>query len=288
MKRIFSILFLLAFLLTGCGKEEPVETTTAPAVQTEAEATQTTGPEGVLEETGETVYVLVQFTHLDENGNVNWYLEYDYNDQGIQIAKREIAGDGSMTFEQWNTLDEQGNVTLAETYRDGELVTYNCYAYDEQGNVTLDTYYEEGQLLYEIAYTYDDQGSILTMDMTTMGEITQSLAFAYTYDENGNILTREETMDGELSTRTEMTYDGENRCIREITCDAAGEVMSRTEATWEGTTETKCSYDGSGYLYLTEVSTYDENGNITFRENQYTGGQVTQNEYTYATIEIKK
>lgn len=299
MKKLFPI-FLALLLLVGCGKEEPAETTvptTVPAqTAVQTEATEDTGPEGVLEEKDtQTVYLMTRMSVLDDSGNESWYREYEYNELGQKTEEFEYASTGGLSYRSVYTYDETGLCTAMEVHQMDSFDSSKLasiltvkYTYDENGRVTLQQSYEEDILTGYDEFTYDEQGNYLTYKMYFGGELAYDWAYTYEYDANGNTLSREEMLNGELAYTLECKYDAQGRCTENITRTADGYVESRSVMVWEGNTETRTYYDMEDNAYLTTVSTYDEQGNITFQENQYSDGTVTMTEYFYEPFEITK
>jgi len=298
MKKLFPIL-LAVLLLTACGKEEAeqttVPTTATPTTQTVTPATEDTGPEGVLENKDtQTVYLLTRMSVLDDMGDESWYREYEYNDKGQKTEEFEYASTGDLSYRQVFTYDEAGLCTVTETHQMApydssklaSVLTIN-YTYDDRGRVILQEAYEEGVLVNYDEFTYDDHGNILSQH-NEFGEDQLDLTYEYTYDSQGNMLSCKEYQNGELMGTTEQTFDAENRLATSAYFDAGGMLMNRSEYVWEETTETETHYDMDGNVITSVVTTYDENGCITFQENQYSDGTVTMTEYFYEPFEIMK
>ena len=295
MKKLFPILLVL-LLLTACTKEEPEKTTppttAAPTFQTEAPATGDTGPEGVLEEKDtQTVYLMTRMSSLDESGAENWYREYEYNDRGWKTGEFEYSSTGELSYHSVFTYDDAGLCTTTETnymdpYDASKLarVTLIRHSYDEKGRVIKHESFEDEVLVDTTELTYDDHGNILTNHMQDMGK----LSYTYEYDAQGNILTREEYLDGELTYIFTCKYDDQGRITENFTHNTAGVLEMRSVFTWEGTTQTATYYDMEDKVFLTTVTTYDDQGNLTFQENQYPDGTVTMTEYFYEPFEITK
>lgn len=295
MKKIFPILLAALILLSACGKEEAEETikcTVSPTETTTATTSSTEGPEGVLEDKDtETVYLLTRMSVLDDSGNESWYREYEYNELGQKIEEFEYASIGDLSYHSVFTYDEAGLCTVTETnymdpYDSSKLasVTVIRHTYDDKGRVIKHESFEDEVLVDTIELTYDDHNNILTNHMQDMGK----LSYTYEYDANGNILTREEYLDGELTYIFTCKYDDQGRVTENFTHNAAGDLEMRSVFAWEGTTQTATYYDMEDKVFLTTISTYDDQGNITFQENHYSDGTVTMTEYFYEPFEITK
>lgn len=285
MRKIIPVFLILLLLLCGCGGKEPGQTEGSQPSETFSQE----GPEGILEEsdTG-TAYRLTRMTQLNEDGSESWHREYDYDEKGYLIEERVYSGAGELTYRKANTLDDRGRVASSLiTEADGSQYTVE-FTYDEADRVILQQSYQNGVITDYGEYSYDEHGNQLIVKAYYGGELAMDYSFSYTYDGSGNILTREEYLDGELISRVAFSYDEKGREVSSVSYDPEGSVMTRTESAWEDSTETVTYSDVDGYVYLTSVTTYDPEGNITFREDQYEGGGATITEYTYEPIEIKK
>lgn len=297
MKKAISILLILMLLLTACGGETGSQTTEVPTEATlpgsgetvpATEATADQGPEGVTDPPGDTVtvHVLTRMAQLDETGSQRWHREYEYDHLGRKAAESEYDSTGSLTYRQVFTYDEAGLCTASELHQGDAPVVTTTYVYDDLGRVVRQQSLEEGVVISTDEITYDEYGNQLTYKMYFGDELVYDWSYICSYDENGNLLTREEYSGGELVFTVECRYDSLGRPSETLTYRADGTLENRSTFAWEGTTEIRAYYDREDNLYLTSVTTYDDRGNVTFQENQYSGGTVTMTEYTYEPIEI--
>lgn len=297
MKKILPIMLSLLFLLCACGKTEEVPQPTEPeaaVIQTSPAETEATEPEATedpaQEAEGETqtpsktdaVYRLVRLTVLDDAGSESWHQEYSYDDYGREKQTVQYM-DGVITYSastaytsatEYETTIERGDTKYS--------IGYTC---DEAGRVIRQETIQDGTVTESSAYTYDDHGNQLTAQMV-YGEDEMNFSYEYTYDGNGNQLTRKEYQDGEQVGYLEMTYDEKGRESASVYYFPDGSVNYSTKSTWEGSTETRISYDSEGNAYMTLVTTYDETGNILSQETWQEGVLVSSTEYTYELIEI--
>lgn len=286
VKRLLPVILILLLLLAACGGKKPGQTEEGPGP---SETISREGPEGILDQTGTgTVYRLTRMTQQNGIGGGDLHREYDYDENGILIEEREYSSTGELTYRRAYTLDDQGRVASSlVTEADGSQYTQK-FSYDEAGRVTLRQSYQNGVVTDYGEYSYDDHGNQLTVKAYYDGELAMDYSFSYTYDGSGNILMREEYLDGELVSRVEFSYDEKGREAGSVSYDPEGGIMTRTESTWEDRTETVIYSDMDGNAYLTSVTTYDPEGNMTFQENQYGGGGTVITEFTYEPIEIQK
>ncbi len=286
MKKILPLLLAL-LLLCGCAGEGGAETT-APGPEATEETYSNQGPEGVLDENApKTVYKLVRKGCMNADGVALWYRDYFYDADGFCTQEMEVSGSGVVTFLSINTANDEGFTASSAITESSGLEYTVTYTYDSQGNVLRQETHMDGVLTEAIDYTYDAQGNYLTLKQYYAGELVLDYAFTYTYSGDGVLLTREETLFGELASHVEMTYDQQGRETASVSTGLDGTVLSRTESTWEGLTETRKYFAMEDTTpYMTSVITYDDHGNVILEENQYDDGTVTMMEYTYEPFEV--
>lgn len=287
MKRLIPIILTLLLLLSACGGEDVTETTPNA---TQQPTSSITGPEGILEEKEtETVYKLAKMTVMGETGEVRWYREYVYDENGFCMEEHETNNFGEMTYRRANTPDDQGRTAESHITEFGGRSYTIKYTYDENSRVTREETWENGAITDYTQYTYDEHGNYLTLQQYVGGEVTMDCSFRYTYDENGHQTSMEELLFGELNYRVEMTYNEEGKEISSVTTLSGGEIQSRTESTWDGLTETRNYYFGSETeAYMTSVVTYDTTGNVVFEQTRYGSEVTSMTEYVYEPFEVKK
>ena len=180
---------------------------------------------------------------------------------------------------------------------DGEIDHELTLTYDSEGRITLSV----GKILT----TPDNDNSLWTLEFP-MSEATE----AYTYDASGNILRKEWTQT-HTHTIYEMTYDGNNNRLTQITTRDSQVVFTETN-TWDGdkqlTQETTRNFgsneskqwsyrtngtlsqldryedfSGNGQWNRNNLYQYDEAGNQTqFKQDQpYDGNFNWQEDSTY-------
>lgn len=290
MKKTLILLLALSLLLCGCGKEPAPETaapTDAPEVTEVTEIPE--DQEAVTEPPAEiptiTVTRQVRMASLDENGEERWYREYTYDELGRLATEREVISTGEETyFATVSYADTEAGLEIRFTDAQGNISTTR-ESRDEQGNVILKEFLLNDQVDYATTYTYDDDGNLLS-EQTHYSEDPALPRTEYTYDDQGNRTAQYEYDGEELTGWQEMTYDADGRCTETRSYGYDGELVSRTEHSWEGSTEIRSRMDSDGNVYMVTLVTYDEEGNLLQQETQQDGYVISCTEYTYEHFEI--
>ncbi len=222
-------------------------------------------------------------------------------------TEEEINEDGSstLTFREkeinpkyyQQSIDESNYYNQFDTYMLSETVTETVT--DEEGNeisvITTETV-DESRKRDEITAIYDEFGNMIcqteTVQVTEKGKKKNrsEIVSSYTYDYHGNVTRKEEksrkdTNEPWETTTTKAVYDEHGRVVESY--DPNGVIENYA---------TKYIYDISGQLikemipvnkegdaitYQINTIEYDEAGNITAEESQYSGDVVQRTEYTY-------
>lgn len=295
MKKILPIMLSLLFLLCACGRTEEVPQPTEPEViQTSPAETEATEPEvtedpsqeaeGETQTPGKTgsVYRLVRLTALDGTGSESWHQEYIYDDYGREIQTAQYM-DGVITYSYTRTYTS-GTEYSAISESGGDLSTIRC-TLDDAGRALYRELSQDGAIVEISEFSYDQHGNQLSVRTVYDGD-ESVYAYEYTYDADGNMLSRQEYLNGEAVGRLDMEYDAQGREIASAYSYPDDTPGYCTESTWEGSTETRISYDSEGNAYMTLITTYDETGNILSQETWQEGELISCTEYTYELIEI--
>lgn len=207
------------------------------------------------------------------------------------FAGRLSAGDDGAPETQtvWRTTRYTFTHTTTED-AGGETLSTTVSEYDAQGKL-LRSRTEDGDSIYE--NTYDERGSLaelLRYDAAS-GELTHREVWVY--DENGNRLSfTEYDAAGEILGRSEYTYDEKGRETSSgygsngAPCEVS-DTFEYIDAPDGGYTciHRYCdSIDPSSDVTTTTV--YDANGNVLRSESEYARGETYISEFEYAAFEV--
>lgn len=159
-----------------------------------------------------------------------WIDEYDYDENGGEIAHRRYDLDGNLKDQWESTCDEYGNQLTLSHYV-GESFDYRWeYTYDRAGRKTSESYFSRNYEKYGLPFsktefTYDEDGKTLkeehyeidfrlNKDLSKTPVMENDYSYEYTYDENGNLLRQDEYSDSQLQEQYLYEYDGEGRLTR--------------------------------------------------------------------------
>lgn len=186
--------------------------------------------------------------------------------EGRLITKEHYSGNDSIPIETFQRVyDSNGRCLSESNYRDGELLTRKLYTYSSRGNLleVRDDPEIEKEFIYRTEYTYNEKGNTISEKeyFSYKGNREKfNKHFTYSYDKEGNLLEKSQLSpnDGIVLNSTTWTYD------------KAGNVRSETH---------KPSKDH------TQVSTYDEHGNLISYEWSHSNG-AAKITYHYVTFQL--
>ena len=245
---------------------------------------------------------------------------YTYNKKGalLQSVSTSYNNTGRQTHREIKTFDKKGRLLLQEQYSSqnstsvekcqwvydlkGNLLVeeHNCslskkteWVYDRKGRCLTESTYREGALFNRKLYTYDKRGRLLeTQDdyEVTATEKRKYYRTEYTCDRKGNT----------LSQKTYYSFNGNWEVFHDhFTCsyDRKGNLLEEKKLTKEGDfiTGTAYTYDKSGNMRSktykaskdhTQISTYDEQGNLISYEWSHSNGTAAKATYRYITFRL--
>lgn len=260
MKKLTALLLILCVTLTlaACGGE--------PAGPTEPET--------------KTVYLLATQVYDYEGEDItDITIKYDYDEKGNITKITQSEGEQEMVVTC--VCDESGKL-MSRTMVTGETTIVTKYTYDENGNMTNQTTYTNEEVTQSFAYTYDEQGRQIsvTSESRDLERVT-----TYTYGEHELPIAMSVTQNGVVVQTTTFTLNEEGKHTAAVNAGADGEVATKLEVVYEGSTETRTTTDTQGNVIQTQVRTYDENGNVIQEKvtSHYFSYTCT---YTYITMEV--
>ncbi len=183
---------------------------------------------------------LRKLSSYDKEGNLVWYHEYYYDENGHKSYVSVYNGAGVQTDEIEVAYDGQGNLT-------------DTFGYEEK----------DGSL-YKITHTYDSDGQrVKTERYDHDGALENSKT--YEHDEDGNLVKEEYyDSDNQLKACYIYEYDAEGKIEKHSLYGPEGEL--RSYWTFETNSEGKRSrdnfYDKDGKLQCYFVYEYDDNGEL--------------------------
>ena len=185
-----------------------------------------------------------KFSSYDAEGNLIWYHEYFYDENGEKCRVVAYDGAGVQTDEMEVAYDEQGHLTDTFGYIEKDGTLYKIvHEYDDSGNrAKTDRYDSDGALDSYKTYEYDEKGNLVQEQYFDSSENLQAY-FVYEYDENDRI-----------KKHSQYGADKKLRSYWVFEIDSDGQ---RTKDSF---------YDGDGALECYYVYHYDDDGNLVERE----------------------
>lgn len=206
-KHIFTLLFLLSFVLNSFAQEKLIEESEskikneiAKYIYSNLKSSKTVKYEiedGVKDTTAD----LISTSLLDKEKN--------------EFIETVVSPSYSKTV---NKFDEKGNITdITIYYENGYQMSKLKTEYNEYGKAKERKYYFGESFTFKINYNYDEQNNITKLIYSdTMGILLSTSYFEY--DKKGNILSENKynQLDS-LEISYEYKYDAKGNCIKETT-----------------------------------------------------------------------
>ncbi len=244
----------------------------------------------------ETVSLQTKFTFYTEDGSLEDYTEYEYDQCGNRTASiyYEIPGVVGHRYEY--EYDAQGNEIGSTSYDgDGARTSWDETVFDQEGNELGSRYYDEyGMLESWNRYEYDDNGfQVKYSSYDENGAVTWWEEF--TCDSQGNhVEIREYNADGTLDSFTKQEFDGENRLLKCWYYDENMESDGWSEYQYGGDDNqvSYVKYDADGTLGYQWEKKFDEHGNVVSDVTRFSTGSVStytyENEYDGSGLLLKR
>ncbi len=215
----------------------------------------------------ERIYLISKYTSLNDDGTINYYSEYTFDDKGNIIEQNDYDGEGNYISGALTEFNENSKITLYQIFDENkQIIEWTEYGWDEEGRMILNVEYDgNGAVTSRYTCEYDKNGNMLN---------------SATYGENDQLEGREEaTYNEDGTTNTYLSYDGEENVIyrdaytyneqgklikEEISYESDGEAynsVSEYEYDSKGNQTLLLSYD-DGVLAEKVESAYDDRGNM--------------------------
>ena len=198
-------------------------------------------------------------SEYDENGTLQSYSIYKFDEDGNRIQRNEYRADGTQSLSI--SYNAAGDMTESRLYTDeGTLSSCTYYEYDGKLLTRITQTDGKGAVTQYTEYEYNAEG---TKILESSYEADGTPSDIQEYDSNGNCTRRSSYFQGELDFYYEMEYDEEDRVIRQRNYDGDGTLKETavTEYGIDGTNDRRVSYyDRDGTLTEYEITRYDEDG----------------------------
>ena len=175
---------------------------------------------------------------------------------------------------QYKAIDKFGEITTADTLKDGSGWTEREYVFDKNGNMIKTTlhvkdkkysYFKGKFENYENTqideYKYNDYNNVLERRIADWGETT----WKYAYDAQQNLITEEYWIHEKLNSKKIFIYDESNNEIEMNEYNEEGDLENKTIYEYNGNEDvilkTAVSYDASGEIKYKWYRKYDISGN---------------------------
>lgn len=261
--------------------------------------------EGVLASASdtETVSLEIRTTNYDENGAIENYKTYEYDDWGNEILMTHYYPDPDAPVYYFQYVyDTQGNeIEEYVFYDDGEahLVSWEESTYDENGFLLTSVSYDDDGTVDsrdEYEYEYDAAGNIIKRLWYYDDDIFGSW-YEYEYDSQGNeVELRGYLENGDLDYITRREYDEAGNRVVSRRYNGAEQLVRWYEYEYDGQGNEIAStaYDADGNITSWSQTSYDEHGNSVSYTSNYSGEEgdestaLYENEYDEEGYLIKR
>ncbi len=280
MKKLVCLALALMVILSLCACGDKTASEPEPTPEPTEELHIYTADEGVL----------IREVWYNPNGLKFNTIIYEYDGYGEIIKELTFGINNAPVSYKEYTRDENGRITAmtscvasdAENYTEEYKVFYE---YGDSGLKLKETRKIGDAVASVTAYEYDADKLVREKHFEGESELIAEYAYEYDTAERMSTCIRTDYMEGG-SVKDTYTYDAEGRLIGKMSNDEAGNVISRTEYTYDDKgNETKCSvYTAAGEpvsITKNEYS-YDTPGNIIkCVRTQTDGAQGSTIEYVW-------
>lgn len=232
-------------------------------------------------------YFVSQETVKYEDGFVDGYRLYEYDDQGNLLKKSQIGSNEETVSEEIFSYNEDLLLMKSEFFSSGKAVSYSEFTYNGNKQLIEEQYFNpKGDLLAVSSYEYDDKARRSKWVSGDSGGIPMM----YTeYEYKNDILVQMNYFmpDGELEGYTQLSYEGDV-LVEEVTYSAKGRQEKKTEYMIENGMVAKALFYTGKTLARTVQYSYDAAGNVVEETTQNRHGDVidiVQREFIVFSVE---
>lgn len=191
--------------------------------------------------------------YYDENGQLAWSQQYDYDSERKQVKSTSFSADGVESSHVEFEYNEDGKVIRGGGgyFVDDGILILMGIEYNADGQISKRNLYSSitGEMESYTINLYEDGELIRREDYGADGVLRN---YSITYiDEEGNSVNEDYSGDGELLRYYINEYDDNGVHTAQVYYDAEGNIMH-----WNS-----YEYDADGYL--AKQVTYDADGNVT-------------------------
>lgn len=203
---------------------------------------------------GSSEYLLTKEVNLDADGNVEFYITYEYeNDEQNIVKKTKYNKDDEIEYYSVIMYDEQGREVESTSFnKEGQIENVCNWIYDEDGYTIVE--YKEGHEAKEVVDTsFNENGDVAVKEF-----LDTSIVEEYEYDENGFLVMVKSTL-GEVTTYTKYINDEKGKVLKAEYFVTEDDVLIYT----------RYYYDMKGNL-VGEKEFYSNGNLISEKEYEYT------------------
>ncbi len=279
--------FILLAALYSCATAP--ETGLSEAAGTAAEAPETSSEEkdAVWVTVKVDEFLVSQETIKYEDGFIDGYRLYEYNDNGRILNKTQVGSDERVISEEDFEYNSDDLLTESHFYSGGDEISYSLYKYDGDKQLIEESYYNpQGDLLSVSRYEYNDQGLVSKWISGDSGGIPMMYT-EYEYKKGKLVQMNYFMPDGEMEGFTKMEYEGDVLML-EASYSASSRLEKKTEYTVENGIVTSVSYYSGNNLMRVVEYLYDDAGNVVTEVTKNKRGSVidiVEKEYVVLTVE---
>lgn len=276
----------LFFILYSCASTpEPEQVAEAEGKSENVNsAAQEKAPVWVTVEVDE--FFVAQETVKYDDGFIDGYRLYDYNDAGQILKKSHIGSDERIISEELYSYNGDGLLVASQFFSGGDQISYSEFTYNADMLLIEESYFNpEGQLLAVSSYEYDNQGRISKWISGDSGGIPMMYT-EYEYKKDMLMQMTYFMPSGEMEGFTKLEYK-DGQLVSEASYNANSKLEKKTEYTIEnGLVVSEAYYIGNNLIRTVEFE-YDDAGNAVIERTINRHGDVidiVEKEYVVFTV----